>query len=169
LRCVRRRPRRLLFVAGAALLAAASLFGKAANYGTETEAAPGQDDERRVQDFLTGHGWVLSGSAELYPTRGTRSLQFRVPGCVGIVAVGLLPSNGEMASLFARAGGPDARVFHVHRGRTFRDPPRFAYPHAKLAGLMEALGFWPRAISSVVSVSQPQECRLEAALPWSEL
>jgi hypothetical protein len=142
---------------------------KAVNYGAETDAPSGQDDERRVQDFLTGHGWVLSGSIDLFPTGGARTLQFRVRNCVGMVRVSLLPPNGETATLLAQAAGPDARVFYAYRGRTSGDPPRFAYLHAKVAGLMEALGLWSRASSSIVAVSQPQGCRLEAALPWSEL
>ena len=169
LRYVRRRPRRLLWVTGATLLAAASLLVKAPDYDAETDLPSGQHEERRVQDFLTVHGWLLSGSAGLLPAGGVRTLRFRVPGCPGIVGVGLLPSNGETASLFAQAAGPDAHVFYIHRGRTSGDLPRFAYLHAKVAAMMEALGFRPRASALVVAVSHPKGGRLEAALPWSKL
>jgi hypothetical protein len=74
-----------------------------------------------------------------------------------------------MVSLFARTAGRDARIFYVYRGRITSDPPPFAYFQSKIADLIGTLGFLPRTSSSVVAVSQPQECRLEAALPWSEL
>jgi hypothetical protein len=112
---------------------------------------------------------VLNGLVDLWPTGGARTLHFRVPSCLGVVEVSLLPPVGEMASLLTRSAGPDSRVFYVHRGRTSLDPPRFAYLHAKVAELMAALSFRPRTRSPVVAVSHPQRCRLEDALPWSEL
>jgi hypothetical protein len=155
-------------VASAALLTAASL-GKAVRYDAERGAPSAQDSERRVQGFLTDHGWVLSGSADLASGVGTVALSFRVPGCIGTVRVGLLPPNGELASLFSELAGPDTRVFYIFRGRASNIPPSYAYLHAKLDGLMAALGVRSQASSSVIAVSQPQGCRLEAAVPWSEL
>jgi hypothetical protein len=168
-RYTRQGGRRLLFVASVALLATASLLLKALSYGAETDARPEQEDKRHIQDFLTGYRWKLSGSAELVSGGGGTVLDFQVPGCVGIIRVGLLPPSGEMVSLFAQTAGRDARVFYVYRGRITDNPPIFAYFQAKIVELIKALGFRPRASSSVVAVSQPQECRLEAALPWSEL
>jgi hypothetical protein len=149
------------------MLLAASLLGKAANHDGEADARLAQDDERRVQEFLTNHGWVPSGVGALVDGRPV--LQFRVPGCIGTVQVSLVPPSGEMASLFSQAAGPDDRVFYTYRGRISADPPRFAYFHAKVADLMGALGFRSRARPSVIAVSRPQGCPLEAAVPWSEL
>jgi hypothetical protein len=139
------------------------------NYGAETDARSEQDNKRRVQGFLTGHRWELSGSAEFVPDVGGALLNFQVPGCVGIVRVGLLPPNGDMASLFARTAGREARVFYIYRGRVTGEPPRIAYLYAKVVDLMRALSFRPRASSSVLAISHPRGCRLEGALPWSEL
>jgi hypothetical protein len=139
------------------------------SYGAETDTRSEQEDKRHIQDFLTGYRWKLSGSAELVSSGGGTALDFQVPGCVGSIRVGLLSPNGEMLSLFARTAGRDARVFYVYRGRITDAPPAFAYFQEKLADLMKAIGFRPRASSLVVAVSQPQRCRLEAALPWSEL
>jgi hypothetical protein len=74
-----------------------------------------------------------------------------------------------MTDLFARAARSSTRVFYLHRGRTFTESPRIAYLHEKIAGLMEALTLQPRASSSLLAVGQPQECRLEAVVPWLEL
>jgi hypothetical protein len=168
-RYARRGGQRLVLIACAALLAAASLCAKAVNYPAEKNAHSEQDEQPRVQEFLTDHRWVLSESAEFVPGVGGAVLNFQVPGCIGIVRVGLLPPNGEMVSLFARTAGRDVRVFYVYRGRITADPPPFAYFQTKVIDLMRALGFRPRASSAVVAVSQPEECRLEAVLPWSEL
>jgi hypothetical protein len=168
-RYIRRGRRPLLFVVSAALLAAGSLFGKAANYNAETEAHSGQAYERRVQDFLTGRGWVLSESADLVSVGSIVALNFQVPGCIGRVRIDLLSPNGEMASLLSQVAGPNARVFYAYRGQISRDLPRFAYFYSKVAGLMAALGVRPQATTSVIAVSQPQGCQLEAAVPWSEL
>jgi hypothetical protein len=138
-------------------------------YGAETDPHSEQNDKLHVQDFLTDHSWMLSGSAEFAPDVSGAVLNFQVPGCVGIVRVGILPPNGDMVSLFARTASRDAHVFYVYRGRITGDPPPFAYLQAKLVDLMRVLGFRRRASSSVVAVSQPPGCRLEAALPWSEL
>jgi hypothetical protein len=158
---------RHLLVASAALLAAASLLGKAMTYAAETDAGFEQD-ERRVEDFLAAHGWVPSGAAEEAPG-GAVLLPFQVPGCPGDVRVGLLPNNGEVTNLFAQAAGPGSRVFYVHRGRVFDDPPRFAYLHAKIARLAGALAFSPQPDRPVIAVGQPERCRLRSALPWSKL
>ena len=139
------------------------------NYDSETGTRSEQDDKPRVQDFLTDHGWVLSGSTGFGSGVGGVVLNLQVPGCVGRVRVGLLPANGEMVTLFARTAGRDVHVFYVYRGQITGGPPPFAYFHAKFVDLMKAVGFRRRASSSVVAVSQPQGCRLEAALPWSEL
>jgi hypothetical protein len=96
-------------------------------------------------------------------------LPFRAPGCSGEVRVGLLPPNGETAGLFAAAGGPDTRVFYVHRGQVFDYPPRLAYFQAKLARLAGSLAFSLQPDRPVVAIGQPESCRLEWALPWSEL
>jgi hypothetical protein len=144
-----------------------SLFGKAVNYNAEGNTRSAQNDDR-VQDFLTGHGWALSGAADLVSGVAGSVLYFQAPDCIGIVRVGLLPPNGELTRLFAEAAGPDARVFYAYRGQIFDDPPRFAYLHAKVAKLMGALGFRLQANSSVIAVSQPHRCRLEAAVPWSK-
>jgi hypothetical protein len=166
-RYTRRRRRHLLFVACAVLLAAASL-GKGGRYDARGDP-PEQDYERRVQGLLTGHGWVLSGSADLVSGVASVALSFQVPGCIGLVRVGILPLNGELTSVFSGPVDPDTRVFYIFRGRTTNSPPSFAYLHAKLDRLMGALGVGSRASSSVIAVSQPQGCRLEAAVPWSEL
>jgi hypothetical protein len=163
-RSVRRRRR--LLVASAALLAAASLLGKALNLGAETDAGFASDG-RRIQDFLGARGWVPSGPAEEVP--GGAVLPFRVPGCSGDVRVGLLPATGEIAGLFAAVAGPGTRVFYIHRGRVFDHPPRLAYFQAKLARLASALAFSLQPDRPVVAIGQPESCRLESTLPWSEL
>jgi hypothetical protein len=139
------------------------------NYGAETDARSEQDDRLHVQEFLSHHSWRLSGSAEFVSGGSGTLLNFQVPACIGIIRVGLLPPNGEMVSLFTRTAGRDARVFYVYRGRISADLPNFAYFRAKIVDLIKAFGFRPRASSSVVAVSQPEGCHLEAALPWSEL
>jgi hypothetical protein len=146
-----------------------SLYLKAVHYGAEPDAPSEQGDERRVQGFLTGHGWVLRGSADLFPTGGAHALHFQVPRCVGVVVVGLLPLTAETASLFTRAAGPDSRVFYVNLGQISANPPRFAYLDAKIAELMTALGLRSRTSSPVIAVSQPRQCRLETTVPWSDL
>jgi hypothetical protein len=135
----------------------------------EADARPQQRDVRRLQDFLTVHGWVLNGLDDLSPTGGPLTLHFRVPRCIGIVGVSLLPPVGETASLLTGVAGADYRVFYVHQGRTSLNPPRFAYLRAKVTELVAAVGIRPHTSSPVLAVSQPQRCRLEAALPWSEL
>jgi hypothetical protein len=134
------------------------------HYGGEDEG-----ERRRVQHFLTGHGWVLRGAAELTSGDGGAVLQFQAPGCSGLVAVALLPSNGEMTDLFARAAGSSTRIFYLHRGRTYTNPPRFAYFHEKIADLLGLLTFQPRPNSSFVAVAELPECRFEAVVPWSQL
>jgi hypothetical protein len=162
---LQRRRRRLVLVAGAALLAAVSLLGKA----TAPGAVPEQSAAQRVEEFLTARGWAPRGSAPLVAGDGGGLLRFRAPGCSGVVGVGVVPPNGEVTSLFAQAAGPAVRVFYAYRGRISREPPRLAYLHAKLAQLMAILGLPQHLDQPVVAVSQPQVCRLEEALIWSDL
>jgi hypothetical protein len=138
-------------------------------HDAETDPRAEEGDARRVQAFLTDRGWTLSGSVALIFGGADAVLQFQVPGCAGVVGVGVLSRNGEMASLFAQAAGSDARVFYAYRGRTSGEPPRLAYLHAKIARLTAILGLPRQLDRPVVAVSQPRNCRLEAALPWSEL
>jgi hypothetical protein len=165
-RYTRRRRRHLLFVAYAVLLAAAS-FGKAGRYDARGDP-PEQDYERHVQGLLTGHGWVLSGSADLVSGVASVALRFQVLAASAPSESASFRSTAKLTSVFSGPVDPDTRVFYIFRGQTTNSPPSFPYLHAKLDRPMGALGVGSRASLSVIAVSQPQGCRLEAAVSWSE-
>lgn len=87
----------------------AGLGLRIARYG---DAAPSLETrgEAAIAALLTGAGWSADQAAPLTSDGAFRVLAFRKPGCARPIAVVLLMTGAETASLALRRLGPDATV-----------------------------------------------------------
>jgi hypothetical protein len=122
-----------------------------------------------VDAFMRQHHWSLTGRENLDATGIIQAGRYTGAACSGEIRILVMDPTGDTAGVITELAHEGDRIFFVHDGATFKDPPEYApfrqQPDRALQGL-HVPGFH---VSPYLAIAAPAQCHIDTILPWAAL